>query len=125
MDYEKCINWNELPKGITHIRFEAITMAGNTMNCYGIGMIKRPDAPSTDQQQVQANFKRGPTEMKNFEATAWCHICYREFTVFVSGEDFKDGICYDECECGKSGQFCLVLEKGDSSKRPIYDGEKA
>lgn len=42
------------------------------------------------------------------EAKAYCHRCDTEFTVFVSEQDFKDGICYDECQCGKSGKFGLV-----------------
>ena len=53
MDYAKYINWGDIPESITHVRFEAIIMTGTAMTCYGIEIVKRPDAPGNAQQVIQ------------------------------------------------------------------------
>lgn len=45
--------------------------------------------------------------------TAYCPRCGRVFEVEVTEEEFKNKICYDECECGKSGAFGLDISEED------------
>jgi hypothetical protein len=47
------------------------------------------------------------------EAKAYCHRCERSWTVLVNAQDYATGICFDECECGKAGQFGLLDESCD------------
>jgi len=62
--------------------------------------------------KVKCEKRREGMNDKN-EAKAWCHRCERVWTVFVNDQDYAKGICFDECECGKSGEFGLLDESCD------------
>ncbi len=50
------------------------------------------------------------------ESMAFCFECERIFKVDVSKEDFKKGVCYTKCKCGKSGQFNLIGSPTEKTK---------